>query len=79
MLILIKLQFLVGTIDILFYLLVQKAVRLLAKPIITFYFFAVGALAFISGFFGTLTYFGAVALTPVLAYYFKSTQRLREA
>jgi hypothetical protein len=47
---------------------------------ITIYFLAMGALPFIRGFLGTLTYFGVVVgLTPVLAYYFKSAQRLREA
>ena len=79
MLILKKLQFLVCAIHILFYLLVQKTVRLLSYSTITAYFFAVGALAFMSGFLGTLTYFGALALTPVLAYYLRSAQRLREA
>lgn len=82
LLILEKLELLVSTIDILFYLLVQKTVRLLHSLLVTVYFLAVGALAFMSGFLGTLTYLGAVVvvgLTPVLAYYFKSAQRLRLA
>jgi len=31
------------------------------------------------GFLATATYFVAVGLMPVLAYYFKSAQRLRDA